>query len=358
MTKRNIVIILCLLFIGLFVYFFIHDYSPATCTEPKICAICHKTSGEPLGHEFTTGSCTEDVICNRCKTIVEKAKGHQFIQVTKTYKVCDVCQESEGQIEDLDNPYCDTYLAYNINTDKVVYSKNADQQIAPASLTKLLTICVASEYLNENDILTVGDELYYLQPASSTAGLMLDQTLSFRQALEAMLLPSGNDAAYCIAANVGRKINPDATTAQAIELFIEKMNEYAKELGCKNSHFSSPDGYDTYDQYSCANDLLIIAKKAMTIETITEITAKQEITETLSDGTTYTWKNTNDLLYPTYSPNYEYITGLKTGSTPNAGSCIIISITKNDLDYIVICLGCQDSSTRYSSVNLILDKFY
>ncbi len=114
------------------------------------------------------------------------------------------------------------------------------------------------------------------------------------------MLPSGNDAAYTLAVNTGKKIDGDTglSDTQAIDVFMDKVNEKAKQLGAKNSNFVVPDGYDADGQYTTAYDLAIIAKACLEIPCISDIVATYSSYERWPNGREVTYKNTNELLNP------------------------------------------------------------
>ena len=122
-----------------------------------------------------------------------------------------------------------TAYVLNIDTDSVLYSKNSDEHIAPASTAKMLTALTVLDYYSPDDILTIGAEIDLIPADSSTAWLSRGDTLTVKQLLVALLLPSGNDAAYTLAVNTGKVIAGDQTLSlrQAIETFIDAMNHKA-----------------------------------------------------------------------------------------------------------------------------------
>jgi len=180
-------------------------------------------------------------------------------------------------------------------------------------------------------------------------------TSRYYELIEACLIPSGNDAAYVLAINTINKIYPNIyNLEESVIKFAELMNSYATNLGCINSHFVCPDGYDTDDHYSCCYDLLLISKKIYSYDFIKEI-VKQKQTEISSNKHTIILRNSNNLLYENQSPYYNYITGLKTGYTGKAKRCIIITTNHNDIENIIICLGCETIEDRTDFINYFLD---
>ena len=357
MIKRPFGYLFLLLLSALFVYFFVHVYSEADCLQPATCYLCHKTKGEALGHDYSEPSCLSDAVCLRCGVTGEKALGHDYLHLTPDFAVCRRCDWEEGDIRPLNQEICPVYFAYNTDLDRMVYAANEERDIAPASLTKLLTIQVALQYLDPEDRITVGEEIELLKPNSSTAHLKAGQILSVRQLAEALLLPSGNDAAYVLASASMAKKDTLLDKESAVSAFVEEMNAYARKLGC-DSRFCVPDGYDTDGQASSALDLLTIARKAMEIPLVRETVSQKEVWESLDDGSVFHWLNSNNMLYEGSGPYWRYIQGIKTGFTGRAGRCIIISAEKEDVHYLIGCFGCEDLDSRTEAVNLLLTAVY
>ena len=135
-------------------------------------------------------------------------------------------------------------ILYDLSSGQVVYEKNAMQRCEPASLTKLLTVLTAYANGGEDIRYTVGDEIKLIGSNSSTAYLRKGNVLSFEAIVDAVLLSSGNDAAYTLAVNVARYVeDKPLTNEEALKVFANLMNETAEALGCENSHFVSVDGY-------------------------------------------------------------------------------------------------------------------
>lgn len=130
----------------------------------------------------------------------------------------------------------------NVGTNSVLYQKNSDEHIAPASTAKILTALTALDYCSLDDTITVGSEIDLIASDSSTAGLNYGDRLTVKQLLVAMLLPSGNDAAYTLAVSAGKRIAGDdgLGAQQAVDVFVDAMNQKAKEIGTASSNFETP----------------------------------------------------------------------------------------------------------------------
>jgi D-alanyl-D-alanine carboxypeptidase (penicillin-binding protein 5/6) len=156
-----------------------------------------------------------------------------------------------------------------------------------------------------------------------------------------MLLPSGNDAAYAIAAYVGRKSLDDSKVSKeaAIAEFVRLMNKEAKSLGAKNSCFKTPDGYDAIGQYTTAYDMGLIGVAAANNSTIVEVSSKSKSSNTYVSGEEITWKNTNKLINRDYGDlYYSNAIGLKTGTTTMAGRNIVAAGKRNGRTVVCVVM--------------------
>lgn len=259
-----------------------------------------------------------------------------------------ICGFTANMLSSQVHPYSliegENAVLMNLETNQILYQKNSRTRIYPASTTKLITALTVLTYCKPDEEVIVGEEINFIAPDASTAGLSIGNQLTIQMLLEALLLPSGNDAAYTLAAYTGHKIaSQPLSTEDAVGLFIDKMNQTASSLGAKNSYFLSPDGYDQKGQYSTAYDLALIGKACMENKTIQSIVSKPRITEVLLDGSTLTWTNSNQLLIPTSPYYYPGTLGLKTGTTDLAGNCLISAIEANHTTYL--CVVMQSTPT-------------
>ena len=234
---------------------------------------------------------------------------------------------------------------YNLTREKILYEKGLENSIAPASTTKLLTALTVLDYCEGQEVVTVGDELNWVAEDASRAGLVQGNTLTIEQLLEALLLPSGNDAAYVLATYTGRQLAKEQSidVADAVMYFMEAMNEKAVSIGAENSNFVRPDGYDEENQYTTAGDLTQIAAAFWNCDKedgiLRRIAGEASARAVFEDGTDVTWQNTNLLLQedsPYYYPN---AVGLKTGSSGNAGKCLIAAAEISGEVYLTVMMG-------------------
>jgi D-alanyl-D-alanine carboxypeptidase (penicillin-binding protein 5/6) len=243
----------------------------------------------------------------------------------------------------------------------ILFSKAGDERRYPASTTKILTALIAVEIGDLNDLVRVGDEANLPKLGSSIAGLRYGEQLTLEQLLNALLIPSGNDAAYVIATYIGRKISGDDQLDhhEAIKVFVQRMNSRAKELGAKNSHFVNPDGYHDENHYTTATDMARIALEAMRHVAIRQIVARTNyalpaIAQPTRNGRQKVQprilENTNKLLDQT-SPYYLRLSnGVKTGHTTAAGYCLISSAVRGEKSVLAVVMkSSQESIWQVSS---------
>lgn len=241
------------------------------------------------------------------------------------------------------------YFVYDCKAGSfLTISGTKDERIYPASITKLFTAYVAMQYIDPLTEITAGDVLDLVAWGSSVAKIKKGDKLTAGQLVEAMLLPSGNDAAYMLACEAGRVIkkNPELSPSAAVQAFMEKMNDQAKAVGMTGTHFVNPDGIHDSQHYTTFADLAILGKLSMENETIMKhaITPKRQVE---LHGESIEWKNTNALVNP-ITPYYcPYAVGLKTGQTPSAGSCLLSAFRKDDTELIIGVFGCPEEKDRF-----------
>lgn len=246
----------------------------------------------------------------------------------------------------------------DVTTNTILYKKESEQKIAPASTTKMLTALTALDYCSEGDEVLVGKEINLIAPDASKAWLNAGDRLTVRQLLDAMLLPSGNDAAYALAVYSGRTIseNENLPIQEAMEVFLEAMNKKAAELGAADSNFTSPDGYDDDGQYTTAYDLACIAKAFIRSDLLREISGSYEISDRWLSGKQVTYNNTNELMNPDSEYYYPNAMGLKTGKSEDAGCCLISAAYMDGEIYLCVVMGSTeegrwtDSLTLYNAI--------
>lgn len=230
----------------------------------------------------------------------------------------------------------------NLDTGNIVFEKNATEKVYPASTTKILTYIVVSENVPDPDgtELEIKEEYFAdMDPESSVMGLTehIGETVSVRDLLYGLMLPSGNDAALLLANYVGGSVSG----------FVEMMNQKAAELHCDGTHFTSPHGLFDENHYSTAQDMATITKYAMKIAGFMDIcsSTRHEV-NSYSDSDGETIETTNYLIDETQKGGYYYYScakGIKTGFTDEAGRCLVSTAQKDGYSYLIIALGAEYS---------------
>lgn len=253
----------------------------------------------------------------------------------------------------------DQILVYDATDDAILYTKtNEGDKLYPASITKLYSAYVALQYLDPEEVLTAGDELELVQPHSSLAYIRKGHMLFVRTVVEAMMLPSGNDAAMILAAAAGRRIAGDETITpeEAVQTFVAEMNRMAKELGFERSHFSNPDGFHVGSHYTCLSDMARIAKLALSNKTISRYIRLSSDEVTFVSGQTIKWENTNLFLNTERGFYRGDAIGMKTGYTSQAEYCLMSAFRCSDGRVIVIGnFGCADEYDRLREANRLIN---
>ena len=221
-------------------------------------------------------------------------------------------------------------LVIDLDSGQTLYAKKPNQPLPPASTAKLMTALVTMKRANVDDRVTVSANA--AGTPGSRMGLVSGETLTVRDLLYGLLLPSGNDAAVALAEHV----------AGSQEAFVRLMNETGAALGLKSTTFANPHGLDDPVQVSTTADLAAMAKAAFGYPLLARIVATP--TAQIA-GRTLT--NTNELLGA-----YQGADGVKTGTTDAAGECLVASVTRNGHRLLVIVLGSAD---RYADARTLLD---
>ena len=268
---------------------------------------------------------------------------------------------------------CKYYSVYDVRSKYMIYSYQGDQKAYPASVTKVITAIAALTNAKLEDTITVGAELdiTYEGSSPSTAGIKKGQTWTLRQLLYALLLPSGNDAGYEIAALTINSLYPNNSfeAHEKVRMFSDLMNEVCAKVGANNSHFLTPDGNSYYtssgawderisNHYLTANDMIKIANYAFTFGAIAEVVQTASTSLKTVDGTSYSFTNTNQFLRSNHANYFEYVVGLKTGTTNPAGNCIVTAAEINRRFVIIATFYNYTSAGRYTNSRYLYQLVY
>jgi D-alanyl-D-alanine carboxypeptidase (penicillin-binding protein 5/6) len=213
-------------------------------------------------------------------------------------------------------------IAMDMDSGRILYEKNANEQRLIASITKIMTATVAIENADLNKEITIGEEV--LKMYGSNIYVELGERMTLKNLLYGLLLRSGNDAAVVIANNV----------AKDEESFVEMMNKKAKDIGMNDSVFSNATGLDEEDagNRSSAYDMALLMSYCSQNPIFNDIVMKQTYKREDAGGT---WHNKNRLL-----EEYEYCVGGKTGFTKKARRTLVTRAIKNDVSLVIVTLNC------------------
>ena len=226
-----------------------------------------------------------------------------------------------------------SYVLMDMDTGRVIESKNQDTPMLIASITKIMTCIIAIEQGNLEEIINVDASIS--KSYGSGIYISIGEKITLKDLLYGLMLRSGNDAAIMISTHI----------AGSEEEFTKLMNKKAKELGMKNTVFYNSSGLDnnTRGNLSTAYDMALLTKYAMQNATYREIVkTKKYIAKT--DLKTYVWHNKNKLL------NYDYITGGKTGYTEKAKRTLVTTASKNNIDLIAVTIKDSDDWNTHKSL--------
>ena len=232
------------------------------------------------------------------------------------------------------------------STGTILYENNSHERLAPASMTKMMSMLIILESIDK-EIITWDTMVTVSENASSMGGsqilLETGEQMSVRDLFKGVAIASGNDAVVALAEKI----------AGTTDLFVEMMNNKASELGLQDTNFQNPHGLDAVNHYSSAYDMAMIAKELLKHEEVLEYTSVYE-TYLRENTPKKVWLvNTNKLVR-----FYEGVDGLKTGYTSQSGYCLTATANIDNMRVIAVVMGEESSKVRNSEVSTMLDYAY
>lgn len=226
----------------------------------------------------------------------------------------------------------ESYILMDMNTNRVLLSKNKDNPMLIASITKIMTSIIVIENTDLSNIITVDDSI--LKAYGSGIYIQIGEEMTVKDMLYGLMLRSGNDAAVMLATYI----------SNSEEEFVKLMNDKAVSLGMRNTHFNNASGLDEKNgNYSTSYDMALLTSYAMKNETYKEIVKTKKYTSK-TNYKTYIWTNKNKLL------NYDYITGGKTGYTEKAKRTLVSTASINNMNLVVVTLKDSDDWNTHTSL--------
>lgn len=241
-------------------------------------------------------------------------------------------------------------LIGDLSSGRILYNVDAYSRRYPASLTKIMTLLLAVEAVEQGtvsleDMVTAGsDSQSGLTEGSSSSGICIGETMSMKDLLYCAALASANEACNIIAGHV----------AGSISAFVEKMNARAAGLGCSGTHFVNTHGMHDSEHYTTAHDMFLIAREGMRHALFAQLVGTREYTTSATNvSSPRTLRNSNALINSDspYSDKYFYTgaVGIKTGYTSDAGYCLASAVQRESVSVITVVLGADGGSGSYDN---------
>lgn len=262
--------------------------------------------------------------------------------------VLSLCTSVFAAEENKPNIYGKAAVTMDMDTGEIIYSKSIDSKMYPASTTKLMTALLLAENKHKEDLLSYTKDAKSQPEYSINLNLhplAIGETMTAENAMDGLLLFSGNDIAYMIADNVSGNAHN----------FADLMNKKVAELGLKNTHFVTPNGLHDPKHYTTAYDLTVIGREAFKNPWVKESMGKQTSTIKTSNGTTLIVSNRNKLL------GKDDCIGGKTGYTSNAGRCLVAIFDRNGKKIIGVVMNSvydKDDNFVFNDMKKIIDWSY
>lgn len=254
--------------------------------------------------------------------------------------------------------------AYDVSSGEMLYGVGENQRLAIGSTTKIATALVVLEYASPDDQVVIDPSDLVDTSLYSNMGLAAGDTLTVEQLLQGLLVASGTDAAQALARIVGSGISGSNDPETARAAFIAAMNDYATQLGLTETHFANPGGEDDPGNYSTAKEIALLGGELMQEPMLADIVAMPSYSFVSAGlGQTYEGANTNQML------GTDGIVGVKTGSTDQAGGCVVLAqdgagvgdlmivailgsdLTYNDLSQIVTDSRWKDAQAIFAGID-------
>lgn len=240
-------------------------------------------------------------------------------------------------------PNAKSAILIEMNTGSVIYEKNKDEQLSPASMTKIMTMLLIMEALDKKQI-TMDEKVRTSEYAASMGGSQIflepGEEMTVEQLLRGIAIGSGNDASVAMAEKL----------AGSEEEFVKLMNKKVKELGLKDTKFQNATGLPVKDHYSTAHDMSVMARELLKHEEITKFTSLYESYLRENTDKKFWLVNTNRLV-----KFYPGVDGLKTGFTHEAKYCLTATAKKDNMRVIAVVFGAANPKERNAQVTQMLD---
>ncbi len=243
------------------------------------------------------------------------------------------------------------WVVYDPSTSKVLGGARHEDRLDFASTTKMMTAWLVAKYADKHPEV-LDERVTYSKRADETIGSTSDiragESITVRQALYGLMLPSGNDASVALAEHFGERLKPEGwdESRDTHDMFVAAMNAEAKALGMSKTRYSNPHGLTDRDHKSCCLDLAVLGNRLLESPITKEVVSTREYRCKAIGASGYErevlWRNTNNLL------GIEGYLGVKTGTTGAAGACLVSCSERDGKRLMVVVLGAAASASRYS----------
>ncbi|HLR51870.1 MAG TPA: D-alanyl-D-alanine carboxypeptidase family protein [Candidatus Avamphibacillus sp.] len=251
-------------------------------------------------------------------------------------------EESKNEVKDLAQAAKSAILMEQ-DTGKLLFDKNANEKLPPASMTKIMTLLLIMEELDKGSF-TLDEKVHVSENAASMGGsqvfLEAGEEITIEDLVKSIAVASGNDASVAMAEKV----------AGSEEAFVKKMNEKVKELGLENTKFQNSSGLPAKEHYSTAHDMAVIAKELLKYEEVTKYTSIYEDYLRKGEENEFWLVNTNKLV-----KFYSGVDGLKTGFTNEAKYCLTATAKRENMRVITVVMGADSPKERNKAITEMLD---
>ncbi|CAN7338915.1 D-alanyl-D-alanine carboxypeptidase family protein [Rossellomorea sp. LjRoot5] len=262
-----------------------------------------------------------------------------FVLTAFLFPSMGFAQEKKSELADV----AKSAILIERDTGAVLYEKNSHEKLAPASMTKIMTMTLIMEALEKGQI-KWDDKVRASEYAASMGGSQIflepGESMSVEEMLKGIAIGSANDASVAMAEHI----------AGSEEAFVEKMNKKVKELGLKETNFKNPTGLPSKDHYSSAHDMSMMAKELLKYDGITKFTGSYESYLREGSDKKFWLVNTNKLVR-----FYDGVDGLKTGFTNEAKYCLTATAKKDNMRVIAVVFGAPTPKERNNEVSKMLD---
>jgi len=254
--------------------------------------------------------------------------------------------ESEPLFLTPDHLYSEACILIDAPSGEILFQNNADRQLYPASTTKMMTLLLALEEENLDQIITIPDCASDVPADSSLVPVYPGEKMTMRDLLHGLMLRSGNDAANAVA----------EITAGSLETFVELMNARAAELGMNGTHFVNPHGYHDENHYSTARDLAILAREGLTHPAFCQIATCLGYTMSATSKRKELYlPNTYEIFDPASDYYIEGAAGVKSGYTSLAGFCYAGAAQRDGKTLIAVILGVSGRNRGWTDLKRLFE---